>query len=160
MQLSSEFRRVAAALGRVPESGRVDQTQGPATHVDHGFDGVAGRPRDIGDDGTPSPHKRVEQGGLARIGHTGQYDEHTLADGRKITVAVLIREEDWRPLNASWWRKKEVCIIGADLDGNFILRHSDGSVGLWDHKAQADSVLAPGVRQFAQQLTESELNAA
>ena len=83
-----------------------------------------------------------------------------LADGRKITVAFLIREEDWRPLEAAWWRKKEGCIIGADLDGNFLLRHSDGSVRLWDHKAQADTVLASGVRQFAVQLTEAESNAA
>ena len=84
----------------------------------------------------------------------------TLPDGRRVTVALLIREEDWRPLEAPWWRKKQVSIIGADVEGNFLLRHSDGSVRLWDHKAQTDIVVAPSVRQFAQQLTDAESNAA
>jgi len=34
---------------------------------------------------------------------------------------------------AHWWRGKEVCIIGADLEGNFLLRHCDGTVRYWDH---------------------------
>jgi len=83
-----------------------------------------------------------------------------LPGGRKVNVALLIREEDWRPLEAPWWRKKQVSIIGADVEGNFLLRHSDGSVRLWDHKAQTDIVVAASVREFAQQLTEAEPNAA
>ena len=73
---------------------------------------------------------------------------------RSIVVACLIRTIDWRPLNAPWWRGKEVSIIGADLDGNFLLKHSDGSVRLWDHRSQSDAVLAPSVRDFVAGLTE------
>ena len=59
---------------------------------------------------------------------------------RNLVVACLIRTDDWRPLKAPWWSKKEACIIGADLSGNFFLRHCDGSVRYWDHKAQADTI--------------------
>ena len=71
-----------------------------------------------------------------------------------IVIACLIREDDWRPLVAHWWRGKEVCIIGADLEGNFLLRHCDGTVRYWDHRTQTDEVLAPGVRAFAEKLIE------
>jgi hypothetical protein len=67
---------------------------------------------------------------------------------RAMTIACLIRTADWRPLDAPWWRGKGVCIIGADLDGNFFLRHCDGSVRYWDHQVQADTVIAPSVREF------------
>jgi hypothetical protein len=70
---------------------------------------------------------------------------------KDIIVAFLIRKEDWRPLKASWWRGKEVCIIGADLSGNFLLRHCDGSVRYWDHQSQADVVLAGSVRRALSQ---------
>src|SRR5262245_30287231 len=73
---------------------------------------------------------------------------------RDIVVACLVRTADWRPLKAPWWRGKEVCIIGADLDGNFLLRHSDATVRLWDHRSQTDSVLAPSVREFVAGLAE------
>ncbi len=43
---------------------------------------------------------------------------------------------------------KEASIIGGDERGNYILRHSDGSVRLWDHARGADEVLAPSVRAF------------
>ena len=65
-----------------------------------------------------------------------------------LEVACLIRKSDWRPLKAPWWRKKEACIIGVDLNGNFFLRHCDGSVRYWDHQAQADSIIADSVREF------------
>lgn len=68
---------------------------------------------------------------------------------RALSVAFLLRERDWRPLQAPWWRGKEVCIIGADLDGNFYLRHCDGSVRLWVHPRQSDEVVAPSVKEFA-----------
>jgi len=70
-------------------------------------------------------------------------------NGRALTIATLIRSTDWRPLKAPWWRGKEVYLIGADLDGNFFLRHSDGSVRYWDHKQQTDIVLAPSIKDFA-----------
>jgi hypothetical protein len=74
--------------------------------------------------------------------------------GREIVVACLVRTSDWRPLKAPWWRGKEVCIIGADIDGNFLLRHSDGTVRLWDHGSKTDTVLAPSVRDFVAALIE------
>src|SRR5215469_12783577 len=79
--------------------------------------------------------------------HTILYGEDTLI------VACLIREADWRPLKAPWWHQKEACIIGADLDGNFFLRHCDGSVRYWDHETQCDSVIAASVGDFLHQLS-------
>lgn len=73
-------------------------------------------------------------------------------DGRTLTIALLIRDADWRPLDAPWWRGKEACIIGADLDGNFFLRHCDGSVRYWDHRLQTDTVVAPSVREFVRRI--------
>lgn len=76
---------------------------------------------------------------------------------RNLVVACLVREADWRPLKAPWWRKKEACIIGADVDGNFFLRHCDGSVRYWEHKAQADAMIARSVREFLSKLVEMRL---
>ena len=67
---------------------------------------------------------------------------------RTIVIATLVREADWRPLRAPWWRGRDVCVIGADLDGNFFLRHRDGSVRYWQHSLKADTVLTPGVDEF------------
>jgi hypothetical protein len=61
---------------------------------------------------------------------------------RKIEIACLVRFADWRPLKAPWWRGKEVCVVGVDTDGNFLLRHSDGSIRYWDHRLQTDVVVA------------------
>ena len=69
-------------------------------------------------------------------------------DGRTFTVACLVRASDMRPLKAPWWRGKEVCVLGADLSGNFFLRHCDGSVRYWDHSLKADVVVASSVRDF------------
>ena len=74
--------------------------------------------------------------------------------GAAIPVAFLLRAADWRPLKAPWWHGKEVCILGADYDGNFFLRHCDGSVRYWDHGAQADRVIAPSVREFVAHIVE------
>jgi hypothetical protein len=73
---------------------------------------------------------------------------------RDIVVACLIRAADRRPLEAPWWRGKQVSILGADLEGNFLLRHCDGTVRYWDHRRQADEVLAPSVREFVSRLVE------
>jgi hypothetical protein len=81
------------------------------------------------------------------------WDKQTLRFGeRQLVIACLIRSADWRPLKAQWWRGKEVCIIGADLDGNFFLRHCDGTVRFWDHKELKDHVLSPSVRDFVRSL--------
>ncbi len=83
------------------------------------------------------------------------WPRHTFWHGeRKIIIACLIREADWRPLDAPWWRGKEVCIIGADLDGNFLLRHCDGTVRHWDHRLKTDVVIAPSIRDFVANLVE------
>ncbi len=77
----------------------------------------------------------------------------TLLHGdRSLSVAFLLRERDWRPLRAPWWRGKEVSIIGADLDGNFYLRHCDGSVRLWNHQRQTDEIVSPSVKEFARKI--------
>jgi len=79
------------------------------------------------------------------------WPRHTFRHGdRMITIACLIRNADWRTLEADWWRGKEVCIIGADLDGNFFLRHCDGTVRYWDHRRQADVVVARSVKDFVE----------
>jgi len=75
--------------------------------------------------------------------------------GRDIVIVCLIREADWRPLKAPWWRGKEVYVIGADVDGNFLLRHSDGTVRYWHHQTQTDEVLARSVREFASVLASA-----
>lgn len=49
---------------------------------------------------------------------------------RNMAIACLIRTADWRPLDAPWWRGKEVCIIGADLDGNFFCGIAMGQFGI------------------------------
>jgi hypothetical protein len=76
---------------------------------------------------------------------------------RNLVIACLVREADWRPLKAPWWTKKEACVIGADLDGNFFLRQCDGSVRYWEHKVQADTVIARSVREFLSRLVETRL---
>ena len=68
---------------------------------------------------------------------------------RRYEIACLVRTADWRPLKAPWWRGKEVYVIGADLDGNFFLRHCDGSIRHWDHRLQKDVIIAKSAREFA-----------
>src|SRR6185369_2341975 len=75
-----------------------------------------------------------------------------LSPDRNLIIAALIRESDWRPLSASWWRGKEVSIIGVDISGNFFLRHCDGSVRYWDHSTQTDTVIAPSGHEFCRKL--------
>ena len=67
---------------------------------------------------------------------------------RDISIVILIPENESRPFSAAWWRGKEACIIGADEDGNFLLRHCDGSVRYWEHAKQSDTVLAKSVCEF------------
>lgn len=76
--------------------------------------------------------------------------------GRWVAIAVLLREADWSPLDAPWWRGKEVSVIGVEENGNFFLRHCDGSVRYWDHRTQLDTIVAPSVRAFAGLIVEAE----
>ena len=70
------------------------------------------------------------------------------AGERRVRVLFLLPASAWRPLRVAWWRGKEVSIIGCDEQGNYLLRHCDGSVRLWDHARVADEILAPSVRAF------------
>ena len=72
----------------------------------------------------------------------------------KYIIAFLLRSDDYRPLDAPWWKGKEVNIIGADINGNFFLRHCDGSVRYWDHTQQKDEIISPSVRDFMAGLNE------
>ena len=69
------------------------------------------------------------------------------AGDRRLRVLFLLPITLWRPLGASWWNGKEAYIIGGDEQGNYILRHCDGSVRLWNHARGKDEVLAPSVRR-------------
>ncbi len=75
-------------------------------------------------------------------------------DGQAIEVVCLVRVADWRPVQASWWRGKEACIIGADARGNFFLRHCDGSVRYWQHDTASDAVVARSVGEFVRHISE------
>lgn len=73
-------------------------------------------------------------------------------DGREIHVVGLF---SWSPpLIAKWWRGKSVTIIGVDVDGNFFLRHCDGSVRFWEHSKKSDAVVAKSVKEFVSRLRE------
>jgi hypothetical protein len=64
---------------------------------------------------------------------------------RVLQIVCLVRQKDWRPLQAEWRKGKEVCVMGADLNGNFFLKHCDGSVRLWDHSSKSDQIVARSV---------------
>jgi hypothetical protein len=87
------------------------------------------------------------------IGHL-PLRRRVLIEGREVEVAFLLRTRDWRPLRADWWRGTDVSVIGADLMGNFFLRHCDGSVRYWHHAEATDTIIAPNVRDFVASLQE------
>ena len=65
-----------------------------------------------------------------------------------LTVVCLLPPEDARPLKAEWWRGKEVNLIAVEENGNFFLRHCDGTVRYWRHAEQEDEIVAKSVREF------------
>ncbi|QOG17821.1 MULTISPECIES: hypothetical protein [Bradyrhizobium] len=93
-----------------------------------------------------------DQEAIERVRSDGRWKALAIGPDRELKIAFLIRGDDWRPLRAPWWHGKDVSIIGADLNGNFILRHCDGSVRLWDHSKQTDEVIASGVMEFCSRL--------
>jgi hypothetical protein len=73
-------------------------------------------------------------------------------NGNEIHVVAVL---SWSPpLVAKWWRGKQVSIVGVDVNGNFLLRHSDGSVRYWEYAKGSDSVVAKSVKEFASKLRE------
>ncbi len=73
---------------------------------------------------------------------------HVVVNDRAVELVLLVHPDGWRPLQAEWWTGKEACIIGADDSGNFVLRHSDGSVGYWNHGEAEVAAVAGSVRDF------------
>ena len=72
--------------------------------------------------------------------------------GQEIHVVCIMA---WSPpLIATWWRGKEATIIGADVDGNFFLRHCDGSVLYWEHSRKTAQIVAKSVKEFVTALRE------
>jgi hypothetical protein len=118
------------------------------------FDGILERVLVTAADQRPTPWKHplsdpVDHA-ISRL-----FERRTFRFGdRNLVVACLLHARDWRPLKAPWWTKKEACIIGADLKGNFFLSHCDGSVRYWDHGTQTDTMIARGVREFLTKLVE------
>ena len=74
-------------------------------------------------------------------------------DDKVIIVAFVLREKDIRPLDAPWWTGKQCSIIAGDIDGNFFLRHSDGSVRYWVHRSQSETTVARSVKDFLKSIT-------
>jgi hypothetical protein len=73
-------------------------------------------------------------------------------DGREIHVVGIF---SWSPpLVARWWRGKSATIVGVDVDGNFFIGHSDGSVRFWEHSRKVDTFVAKSVREFCSMLRE------
>jgi hypothetical protein len=73
-------------------------------------------------------------------------------DGKVIHVVGILPRSP--PLRSKWWHGKDVSIIGVDVDGNFFLRHCDGSVRYWEHSKQADVIVAKSVKEFCSRLRE------
>ncbi len=73
---------------------------------------------------------------------------------REIHVVLILEKSP--PLVASWWRGKEVYILGADVDGNFFLNHCDGSVRYWEHAKQSGTIVAKSEKEFLAALREDE----
>ena len=73
-------------------------------------------------------------------------------DGKEIHVIHL--QNSGAGLRVPWWRGKEVNLLGVDADGNFFLRHCDGSVRYWVHAEQRDVVVAKSVKEFVSALRE------
>jgi hypothetical protein len=87
---------------------------------------------------------------------TKLYLTDTFSHGeRRIRVLFLLPEPTWRPLKVDWWHGKEAAIIGGDEQGNYLLRHCDGSVRLWDHARGHEEIIAGSVSAFLAGLTRS-----
>jgi hypothetical protein len=76
--------------------------------------------------------------------------------GGPVRLLFLLPENQWRPLRVAWWRGKDVAIIAGDEHGNYVLRHCDGTVRLWEHHSQRDTVLAKSVHDFLAGLHEAK----
>ncbi|MGN7437244.1 MAG: hypothetical protein ACTHOO_01275 [Alcanivorax sp.] len=80
-------------------------------------------------------------------------DTFALEDRKAQIVAIM---PDMRPLDAPWWTGKEVYLIAVDVDGNFFLRHCDGSVRYWDHKTQTDVTVSKSLKEFVKLISKRD----
>ena len=97
---------------------------------------------------SPPMSDPVLEKAASRIGINPIFD----LDGREIHVVGVM---SWSPpLIARWWRGKQVTIVAVDVDGNFFLRQSDGSVRYWEHAKKSESVAAKSVKEFTSKLRE------
>lgn len=101
-------------------------------------------------------HKEINNDQYEKARENLWFRNTYLYGATKIVLACLIRDEDTRPLKAPWWKGKEVYLIGVDLDGNFVLRHCDGSVRYWRHETQSEKTISPSVREFVSRLSECD----
>lgn len=67
-------------------------------------------------------------------------------------LACLIRESDRRPLQAGWWRGKQVSLIAVDDDGNFFLRHPGGQIIYLDQLNKLEVIVAKSESDFLKML--------
>jgi len=63
-------------------------------------------------------------------------------------LVCLIREEDKRPFQATWWKKKEVTLIAVDERGHFFLRHANGSVFSLDPVTKKEESIVKSEKEF------------
>jgi hypothetical protein len=81
------------AIGMGPNAGRVDQTDRHAVDGDALLDRVAGRTRNLRDDGALLAEQRVEQRGFARIRRSDDRDLEAFAhEAPELTVAAQLLE--------------------------------------------------------------------
>jgi hypothetical protein len=66
----------------------------------------------------------------------------------EVILAFLLPVPMWRDVRDFWWKGKFASLIGGDWNGNFFLRHSDGTVSYWLQTDRRDTVAAGSVREF------------
>lgn len=77
-----------------------------------------------------------------------------LVDFNDTTYQLVAITPATPPLKAYWWRGKSAHIVAADVDGNFFLRHCDGSVRYWSHSKQEDIIAFKSVKEFTAAIKE------
>jgi hypothetical protein len=68
-------------------------------------------------------------------------------------LRTLFPVESWRP-HTEPCRHAGSLVIGEDSSGNFFLCAPDGSVSIWDHETDDETVLAASVEEFLAALVE------
>ncbi len=69
-------------------------------------------------------------------------------NGEVIKLACLLREEDRRPFQASWWKGKQSYLIAADDNGYFYLRHSGGYIFRSNRDTLNEDIVAKSEGEF------------